>query len=246
MTSPLRNSNHGSGNSAKLIPLEEKEFNVTDVTASHPQGLQHNGDLTSSQSHPDVDYPVHVLNRTQAGTLTTTVISHRHHDHPILFTPFQQDIERLENEIDSLTTTMTTWQTAMTTWQVASQVETALYDYLYLIVLLPSQRVRIQNPGAVPFFKSIRRSENRRQHGLGIFPSDAADFHLWNTQLKPRWDDILTAIRAKKEYLGTFRHPNAHPPTGTGDYDDFITSLQLPPAQQALLSRARTDMLSLM
>lgn len=126
MASPLRNSNLGSRNSpvsaidgpqrtktvnicrAKLIPLEEKEFNVT---ASHLQALQHNGDLTSSQSHPDVDYRVHIVNRTPADTPTTAVISHRHYDHPI-GTPLQQDIERLENKIDTLKTAMTMWQVA--------------------------------------------------------------------------------------------------------------------------------------
>lgn len=101
MASPLRNSNYGSGTSpvsaihsphqtkmvnicrAKLIPLEEKVFEVTDVTAAHLQDLQREGNLTSSQSHPDEDYRVHIVHETPAGTPTTAVISHRENDHPV-------------------------------------------------------------------------------------------------------------------------------------------------------------------
>ncbi|SJL01454.1 uncharacterized protein ARMOST_04776 [Armillaria ostoyae] len=241
MASPLRSSNSGSGTSVKLIPLGEKEVDseVTDITAVHLQDLQRQGSLTTSQSHPDEDYRIDPINRRPVDTPTTTVVSLAHYDYQILFTPIQKEIQDLRGELESLTTTLIGWQ-------VAAKVEEALYEYICQIVLPLDQQARMKSPSAALFFYSINRCERRRRRGLDVFPSDATNFHIWNTHLKTHWEGIVKAVKAGKGYWGTLRHPSAHPATGAGDYDTFVTWLQLPPAQQALLTRARTDMLSFM
>ncbi|PBK73118.1 hypothetical protein ARMSODRAFT_716081 [Armillaria solidipes] len=97
---------------------------------------------------------------------------------------------------------------------------------------------------AALFFYSVNRCERRLRRGFNMLPSDETDFRIWNTNLKMHWEDIIKAVKAKKEFWGTLH--KAHPPTGAVDYDSFVTSLQLPPGQQALLTRARNDMLSFM
>ncbi|PBL01999.1 hypothetical protein ARMGADRAFT_235470 [Armillaria gallica] len=152
---------------------------------------------------------------------------------------YKNKIQKLEDTLESLTTTMKGWQ-------IASKVEAALYEHICQTELPLDQLALMKSPSAALFFYTVDRCERRRRRGLSLVPSDATDFYIWNTHLKTRWEVIVKAVKAKKEYWGTLRLPSAHLSTVAGDYDAFVISLQLPPAQQALLTRARTDMLSFM